>query len=168
MNGLTGWVVRHPLRIVIAVMALVLPLLSFALFALAVWLSAGRRREALRRVGWCFVGVGLFVLLDRRLAGNDVIDALVKNPDNKPAAHQVWAIATTLLYDIGVALVVYGLVIVAAAWLAGRTRLATALRHALAPTLRERPAAAAKQVARKLIEHHDQGEQRLGRRLPCL
>lgn len=122
--------------------ALVLPLLAFALYALAVWLSVGRRREALRRVGWCFVGVGLFVLLDRRLAGNDVIDALVKNPANKPAAHEVWAIATTLLYDIAVAVVVYGLIIVAAAWLAGRTRLATALRRALAPTLRERPAAA--------------------------
>lgn len=123
-------------------LALILPILSFALFALGVWLSEGRRRVALRRVGWCFVFTGLFVLLDRRLAGNDVIDALVKNPDNRPAAHQVWEIATTLLYDIGAALIVYGLVIVVAAWLAGHTRPATALRRALAPTLRERPAVA--------------------------
>jgi hypothetical protein len=122
--------------------ALILPLLAFALFALGVWLSRGRRRAALRRTGWCFVGTGLFVLLDRRLAGNNVIDTLVKNPDNKPAAHQVWAIATTLLYDIAVAVIVYGLVIVVAAWLAGHTRPATALRRVLAPTLRERPAAA--------------------------
>jgi hypothetical protein len=122
--------------------ALVLPLLSFVLFVLAVWLSKGRRREALRRVGWCFVGVGVFVLLDRRLAGNDVVDALVKNPVNRPAAHQAWAIATTLLYDVGVAVIVYGLVFVVVAWLAGRTRPATALRIALAPTLRTRPATA--------------------------
>jgi hypothetical protein len=122
--------------------ALVLPLLAFALFALAVWLSVGRRREALRRTGWCFVAVGIFVLLDRRLAGNDIVDALVKNPVNRPAAHQVWAISTTLLYDIAVAVVVYGLIFVVAAWLAGHTRPATALRRALAPTLRERPAAA--------------------------
>jgi hypothetical protein len=122
--------------------ALVLPLLAFALFALAVWLSAGRRREALRRTGWCFVGVGAFVLLDRRLAGNDVVDALVKNPENRPAAHQVWAIGTSLLYDIGVAVIVYGLLLVVAAWLAGHTRPATAVRRALAPTLRTRPAAA--------------------------
>jgi hypothetical protein len=121
--------------------ALVLPILAFVLYALGVWLSVGRRREALRRVGWCFVLVGLLVLLDRRLAGNDIIDALVKNPANQPAGHQVWDIATTLLYDIAVAVVVYGLIIVVAAWLAGRTRVATALRRSLAPTLRERPAA---------------------------
>ncbi len=47
-------------------LALVLPALAFALFALAVWLSKGRRREALRRAGWCFVAIGMFVLLDRR------------------------------------------------------------------------------------------------------
>jgi hypothetical protein len=121
--------------------ALILPLLAFALFALAVWLSRGRRRQALRRTGWCFVGIGLFVLLDRRLAGNDVVNALVKNPSNRPAAHQAWGIATTLLYDIAVALVAYGLVFIVAAWLAGHTRPATALRRALAPTLREQPAA---------------------------
>jgi hypothetical protein len=121
--------------------ALILPILAFALFALGVGLSEGRRRVALRRTGWCFVGIGLFALLDRRLAGDDVINALVKNPDNQPAAHQVWAIATTLLYDIAVAMIVYGLVIVVAAWLAGDTRPATALRRVLAPTLRERPVA---------------------------
>ncbi len=121
--------------------ALVLPLLAFALFSLAVWLSKGRRREALRMTGACFVGIGLLVLLDRRVAGNEVINALVKNPANKPAAHQVWAISTTLLYDIAVAEVVYGLIFVVAAWLAGHTRPATALRRALAPTLRTRPAA---------------------------
>jgi hypothetical protein len=122
--------------------ALALPLLAFLLFGLAVWLSKGRRREALRRMGWCFVVVGVFALLGRRVAGNDVVDALVKNQVNKPAAHQVWAIATSLLYDIGLAVIVYGLVFVVAAWLAGRTRPATAVRIALAPSLRERPAAA--------------------------
>lgn len=121
--------------------ALWLPILTIALFILAVVLSTGRRRQAMRRVGWCFVGAGVFTLLDRRLAGNYIIDALVKNPANKPAAHQVWTIATTLLYDIGAAVVVYGLIIVVAAWIAGDTRLATGLRRMLAPTLRERPAA---------------------------
>ena len=110
-----------------------LPLLAFALFILAVWLSEGRRREALRTTGWCFVGIGVFVLLARRLAGNDVVNALVKNPANKPAAHDAWTIATTLLYDIGVAVIVYGLVFVVAAWLAGHTRPATALRHCARP-----------------------------------
>jgi hypothetical protein len=120
----------------------VLPLLAFAMFALAVWLSKGRRRQALRTTGWCFVGVGVFVLLDRRLAGNEVINALVKNPSNRPAAHEAWAIASTLLYDIAVAVIVYGLLLVVAAWIAGDTRPARGLRVALAPTLRTRPAAA--------------------------
>ena len=49
-------------------LAIVLPLVAIALFALAVWLSKGRRRKALRTTGWCFVGIGLFVILDRRVA----------------------------------------------------------------------------------------------------
>jgi hypothetical protein len=120
--------------------ALILPLLAFALFALAVWLSRDRRRQALRRTGWCFTGIGLFVLLDRRLAGNEVVNALVKNPSNRPAAHQAWDIGTTLLYDIAVAMVAYGLVFVIAAWVAGDTRPARSLRRLLAPTLRDQPA----------------------------
>ena len=123
-------------------LAIVLPLLAVALFALAVWLSKGRRRKALRITGWCFVGIGLFVLLDRRLGGNAIVAGLVKDPANRPAAHQVWTIATSLLYDIAAAVIVYGLLVVVATWLAGHTRPATALRRALAPTLRERPAVA--------------------------
>ena len=121
-------------------LALVLPIITFALFILAVWLSRGRRQQALRTTGWCFVAVGLVVLLARRLLGNEIVDSLVKNPSNKPAAHDVWTIGTTLLYDISAALVVYGLVFVVAAWLGGHTRPAAALRRALAPSLRTRPA----------------------------
>jgi sulfite exporter TauE/SafE len=122
--------------------AILLPLLTFAMFILAVWLSKGRRRKAVRITGWCFVVIGVVALLDRRIAGNVVIDALIKNPANKAAGHEAWAIATTLLYDIGVAMIVYGLVFVFAAWVAGETRLAVSLRRALAPTLRTRPAVA--------------------------
>ncbi|MGZ4173065.1 MAG: SHOCT domain-containing protein [Solirubrobacteraceae bacterium] len=120
-------------------LAIVLPLLTFALFILAVVLSRGHRQQAVRMTGWCFVLIGLVVLLARRVGGNYIVDALVKNPSNKPAGHDVWTIATTLLYDIAVAMVVYGLVLVVAAWIAGHTRPATALRRALAPTLRDRP-----------------------------
>jgi len=123
-------------------LALVLPLITFALFILAVWLSKGRRRPAVRMTGWCFVGIGLFALLARRVIGNYIVDNLVKHPANKPAVHDVWTIGTTMLHDIAVALVIYGLIFVLAAWIAGPTRPATALRRALAPTLRDRPAAA--------------------------
>ncbi len=123
-------------------LALVLPLVCFALYALAVWLAKGRRRPALRTTGWCFVGIGLVALLARRVLGNYVVNTLVKNPSNKTAVHDIWTISTTMLYDIAVALFIFGLILVIAAWLAGDTRPATALRHALAPTLRDRPAIA--------------------------
>jgi hypothetical protein len=121
-------------------LAIVLPLLTFALFILAVWLSPGRRRVALRTTGWCFVGIGLVTLIARRLIGNQVVDGLVQNPSNETAAHDVWTIATSLLYDIGAAVIVYGLILVVAAAVAGPTRPAIALRRALAPSLRDRPA----------------------------
>jgi flagellar biosynthesis component FlhA len=80
--------------------------------------------------------------LIRRVAGDAVVNGLVKIPSNKPAAHQVWNIGTSLLHNIAVAMIVYGIVIVAAAWLAGRTRPATEIRKAIAPTLRDSPAVA--------------------------
>jgi hypothetical protein len=94
-----------------------------------------------RLVGWCFVGIGLLVLIFRRFGGNYVVDGLVKHQADRLAAHHAWTIATSLLYDIGAALIVFGLLFVIAAWLAGHTRPATAVRRALAPTLRERPIA---------------------------
>jgi hypothetical protein len=123
-------------------LAIVLPLISLALFALAVWLSEGRRRVALRTTGWCFFGTGILLLFARRLAGDQVVNGLVANPSNRTAAHAAWSIGTSLLYDIAVALLLYGLVLVAAAWLAGRTRPALFVRRALAPWLREHEVAA--------------------------
>ena len=53
--------------------------------------------------------------------------------------HQVWTIATSLLYAIAVALIVYGVAFALAAWLAGPTRPARFLRKLTAPELRESP-----------------------------
>lgn len=118
-------------------LALVLPLVALALFALAVWLARGWRRHALRSTGWCFFGVGVALLVLRRVAGAAVVKGLVANPANKDAAQAVWSIGTSLLYDIAIAMVLYGLVLVLAAWLAGETRSARFLRRAGAPWMRE-------------------------------
>jgi hypothetical protein len=120
--------------------ALLLPLLAFALFVLAVWMADGWRRVALRATGWCLMAIGLIVVLARRIIGNAVVDALVKVPSDKPAAHQAFTIGTSLLYDSAIALITYGAAIVIAAWIVGPTRPAYALRRALAPSLREHEA----------------------------
>jgi len=132
-------------------LAIVLPALAILLFALAVYLARGRRRRTLRTTGWCFVLIGAALLLIRRVAGDAVVNGLVKIPDNKPAAHQVWNIGTSLLRDLAVAMIAYGIVIVASAWLAGPTRPATEIRKALAPQLRDSPAVAYATVGGALL-----------------
>ena len=123
-------------------LALVLPLLALALFALAVWLAEGWRRIALRTTGWCLFAIGLLILFVRRLAGDAVVNNLVSDPANKPAAHAAWSIGTSLLYDLALAVLVYGLLLVCAAWLAGSTRAAVSVRRTLAPWLRDHPVGA--------------------------
>jgi hypothetical protein len=118
-------------------LAIVLPAITFALFAAAVALAAGWRRVTLRAVGWCFAAVGLLALIVRRVAGNAIVDSLVKANTNRPAAHEVWQIGTSLLYDIAVTVLIFGLILVAAAWLAGGTRPAVAARRVLAPAFRD-------------------------------
>ncbi len=132
-------------------LALVLPALGIGLFALAVYLARGRRRRTFRTTGWCFMLIGVALLLIRRVAGDAVVDGLVKIPSNKGAAHQVWNIGTSLLRDIAVAMIAYGIVIVASAWLAGPTRPATEIRKALAPALRDSPAVAYSAVGGLLL-----------------
>src|SRR5271168_4895322 len=118
-------------------LAFVLPTIAFLLLIGAVWLADGFRRIALRTAGWCLVAVGLIVIVARRVLADALVNSLVKVPADRPAVHQVFAIGTTLLYDAAIALVTYGLAIVLAAWIAGPTRPACALRRALAPSLRD-------------------------------
>jgi hypothetical protein len=117
-------------------LGVVLPVLMIGLFALAVWLAVGWRRIALRRVGFCLIALGVLVVLARRVVGNQVVDSLVASESVQPAAKEAWWIITQMLYDIAVATVAYGAIIVAAAWLAGSTHAAVAARQAFAPSLR--------------------------------
>ncbi len=132
-------------------LAIVLPAIALLLFAFAVYFARGRRRRTLRAAGWCLVVIGVVLLLIRRVGGDAVVNGLVRVPSNKPAVHDVWSIGTSLLYDIAGAMIVYGVVIVAAAWLAGSTRPATAIRKLLAPSLRDRPAIAYSVVGAALL-----------------
>ncbi len=116
----------------------VLTLLALLLYGLAIYLAGPRRRQALRSVGFGFVVAGVLSLLLRGIAGNTVIDALAGNESVKPAVEAVWSIGTALLVTVAVSAITFGILLVIAAWLAGPTRVATALRLEAAPYLRER------------------------------
>jgi hypothetical protein len=106
------------------------------LFGLALFLAGPSRRKVLGGIGACLLAVGLLLLILQRLLGNAIIDGVVKVDANKTAGHRIWAIATSELRDIGIALVVYGLVAIAAAVIAGPNRVGTTVRRWLAPAFR--------------------------------
>jgi hypothetical protein len=109
-----------------------------ALFAVAVYLAEGFRRRVLSVIGAVLLAVGLIVLLVRRMVGDAVVSALT-SAEGRDAGDAVWAIGTAMLRDIGVALVVYGALLLIAMWVAGPRRPAVAIRRAIAPVMRERP-----------------------------
>jgi hypothetical protein len=119
--------------------SIVFTVVSLLLFVAAIAVASGWRRLALRSTGWCFVGLGVGVLLVRRVGGTQIVDGLVQAQSIRPAAHHAWSIGTSLLYAIALAFVIYGLLIVVAAWVAGPTASALAVRRSLAPSLRDHP-----------------------------
>ena len=120
-------------------LVIVLLVLGLALYGLALYLSRGRRRQTLRAIGLIFVTVGVLLLIVRSLVGNIVVDELAKTATVESAADDVWAIGTSLLSAIAGNLIINGLIILVAAWVAGSTSWATSLRRASAGYMRDRP-----------------------------
>ena len=79
------------------------------------------------------------MLVVRRLAGNYAVDALTA-PSSEDSGRRVWLISTSILAQIGWAAVMYGVVVILGAVLAGPTSRAVAVRRRIAPVLNERPA----------------------------
>jgi hypothetical protein len=119
-------------------MTLWLLVLVLVLYGLAIYLARGFRRRTLRNVGWAFVVVGLLTIIVRRLLGNYIIGA-VAAPGYELVGHHAWLIGTSILGEIGRSVILYGLVGMLGAVLAGPTRLATGLRRRFGPTLNEQP-----------------------------
>jgi hypothetical protein len=120
-------------------LAIILIILVFGLYAAAIYLARGYRRETLRSVGFGFIAAGAVAWIARGLAGTYVVDALAKNESVRPAAQAVWDIGTSLLVQAAVSSLTFGILLVIAAVLAGPTRYAVRLRQWGAPYLRERP-----------------------------
>jgi hypothetical protein len=106
------------------------------LYALAIYLARGQRRETLRNVGFAFAAVGLIALLVRRVVGNYAVNTLAE-PGYRGPVRDLWLIGSTILYQIGIATVAYGLITSAGAILAGPTKWATTVRRWISPTLNE-------------------------------
>jgi hypothetical protein len=113
-----------------------LAIVALALYALAIYLARGKRRKFLEVSGTSLIFVGLLVLIIRRLVGGALIDSLVHTESNRPAVRAVWFIETDLLRDIGIALLLYGGLMVIAGFFGGPSRPATATRRHLAPAFR--------------------------------
>jgi hypothetical protein len=122
---------------ILRALAIVLPAVAILIFALAVYLARGWRREALRATGLGLAFAGAGALVARTLAGDAVVNALVKTESVKPAVQATWTIETSLLKQAAAATLAYGIVLFLGAWLAGPTRLAVSIRGGLAPFLRE-------------------------------
>jgi len=131
-------VARKGVRVV-RVLSFFLFFLVLALFALAVYIAPGRRRTVLLGIGTSVFLVGLLILVARRYGGDYLVNALTSNADSEKPVSAVWAIETNLLRNVGINALVYGGLVIVAAWIAGPARAAASVRRWLAPTMREHP-----------------------------
>jgi hypothetical protein len=121
-------------------LAIILSLLTFIAFGLAIYLSREDRWVTVLFCGIGLVAAGLAVIVTREVAGGIVVDQLVKTESVKPAADQAWTIATSLMTSIAKTVIVVGVFFGVAGWLASPTGSAKATRRYMAPALREYPA----------------------------
>jgi hypothetical protein len=116
---------------------IVLVSLSLLLFAIALVISPGWRRKAVRAYGIGFIAAGALALAAIAMLGDTVVGSLARTEASEPAIEETWKVATTLLHEIAVSTIGYGVLMWLGALLAGPTRAATALRRFFAPYLRE-------------------------------
>ena len=118
---------------VIKVISIFIVIAVLLLYGLALWLAGRSRRKVLGGIGGCLFAVGLLLLVLQRLLGDAIIDSVVKVEQNRPAGQELWQIATEMLRDIAVALIVFGLLAIVGSVLAGPSRVGVTVRGWLAP-----------------------------------
>lgn len=128
--------------IVVAIkgLALVLSLLTFLCFGLAIYLSRESRWVTVLYCGIGLIAAGFAVIVFREVAGGIVVGQLVEEESVKPAADAAWSIGTSLMTSIATTVIIIGVLFGIAGWLASPTGSARSTRHAIAPPLREYPA----------------------------
>jgi hypothetical protein len=120
-------------------LALWLTIVTFLLYALAMFLARGYRRSTLMWVGSSLVFAGVFVLLARKIGQGQLVSAITSDASIEPAANDAYSVATSLLVQVSSAAIIIGIPVILAALLAGPARWALATRRFLAPRFREHP-----------------------------
>jgi hypothetical protein len=100
---------------------------------------SGDRARGLGGAGATLILAALGILVVRRLAGDYVVDQVSGHGAGQPAAEATWRIATSLLANIAVTMLVFGLLLALGAWLASGVGWARAVRRFTAPVLVDRP-----------------------------
>jgi len=118
-------------------LGVLLPIIVFLLFAIAIAIARGHRRRTLMYVGVDLIIIGVLVLVVRAVGGNVVVDQLATTDAVRPAVQAVWNISTEMLRDMAWGAILTAIPLILAALLAGPTKVATSSRRALAPWLRE-------------------------------
>lgn len=123
--------------VVIAIkgLALLLSILTFLVFGLAIYLTRDGRWVTVLFSGVALIVAGLLVVILRHVAGGVVVDQLVKQQNVKPAAEAAWSIGTSLMVSIATTVIVVGAFFAAAGWLSSPTGSARGTRRVLAPAL---------------------------------
>lgn len=121
-------------------LALILSLLTFLAFGLAIYLTREGRWVTVLFCGVGLVAAGFAVIVFREVAGGIVVGQLVSEESVKPAAEEAWSIGTSLMISIATTVIVVGVLFGIAGWLASPTDSARSARRVLAPVLSEHAA----------------------------
>jgi hypothetical protein len=121
-------------------LAIILSLLTFVAFGLAIYLSGEERWVTVLFCGVGLIAAGFAVIVAREVAGGIVVGQLVDQESIKPAADRAWSISTSLMTSIATTVIVIGVLFAIAGWLASPSTSARSARRYLTPALREYPA----------------------------
>jgi hypothetical protein len=121
-------------------LSFILPLLVILMYVGAIALGAGDRRRVLLEIGFGVIAGALVALVLRRWIDSYVVENLVKNEGVRPAAREVLDIATAGWRSRALWLLITGVVVIFAGWLAGPMSWARRLRELIAEPLEHHPA----------------------------
>jgi hypothetical protein len=108
---------------------------ALLLWALALWLVAGRRRKELRAIAIGLIIAGVALLVIRRLAGSYLVDHLTASESVRPAVNAFWSILSDGLAEAAWVVVLLGVIGTLGTWLTGEGSRALAVRRWLGPWL---------------------------------